>query len=124
MAEPDRDRHASRTLADALRAGIASGAYPAGARLPSYRQLRDEHHVALNTAQAAIRVLAAEGLAEIRPASGAYVRESADGDRGPSLRAELTGLQAALRKSRQDLVAAESAVAAILARLPAEGAAR
>jgi DNA-binding FadR family transcriptional regulator len=124
VAEPDRDRHASRTLADALRAGIASGAYPAGARLPSYRQLRDEHHVALNTAQAAIRVLAAEGLAEIRPARGAYVRESADGDRGPGLRAELTGLQAALRKSRQDLVAAESAVAAMIARLPPEGAAR
>ena len=44
--------------------------------MPSYRQLRDAHHVAQNTAQAAVRLLAAEGLVEIRPARGAYVRET------------------------------------------------
>ena len=119
MTEPDSDRHASRKLADVLRAGITRGTYPAGSRLPSYRQLRDEHHLALNTAQAAIRILAAEGLVEIRPARGAFVRD-ANGGAGPSLRSELADLQAALRKSRQDLNAAESAVAAIIARLPPE----
>ena len=103
-----------------LRAEIAGGAYPPGTRVPSYRQLRDEHHVALNTAQAAIRILAAEGLVEIRPARGAYVRERADGGAPPDLRAELTDLQAALRRSRRDLGAAENAVASILTRLPPE----
>src|SRR5260370_41009933 len=86
MAGQDRERHASKLLADALRAQIAGGAYPAGARLPSYRQLRDEHDVALNTAQAAIRLLAADGLVEIRPGSGAYARDRA-GAAGRPLRA-------------------------------------
>ena len=117
MAGADRERHASKQLADALRAQIASGAYPAGTRLPSYRQLRDEHDVALNTAQAAIRLLAADGLADIRPGSGAYVRDTA-GVAEPPLRAELADLHAALRKSRQDLAAAEKKVAGLLSRLP------
>jgi DNA-binding FadR family transcriptional regulator len=76
--------------------------------------------VALNTAQTAIRILAVEGLVEIRPARGAYVREHARGGAAPSLRAELTDLQAALHRSRQDLGAAENAVADILTRLPPE----
>jgi DNA-binding FadR family transcriptional regulator len=117
VADPD-GRHASRRLAEAIRSGIAAGAYPPGARLPSYRQLRDEHHVALNTAQAAIRLLAADGLVEIRPAAGAFVRGDAGPGQRPSLRAELTDLQAALRRSRQDLAAAEEAVAGLLTRLP------
>jgi DNA-binding FadR family transcriptional regulator len=37
--------------------------------------LRDAHHLALNTAQAAIRILAAGGLVEIRPAKDTYVRD-------------------------------------------------
>src|SRR5215469_2174606 len=117
MAGQDRERHASKLLADALRAQIAGGDYPPGARLPSYRQLRDQHDVALNTAQAAIRLLAADGLVEIRPGSGAYVRQDA-GQASPSLRAELTELRAALHNSRQELAAAESRVAALLSRLP------
>jgi DNA-binding FadR family transcriptional regulator len=124
VAGPGSDRHASRRLADALRAGITSGAHPAGARLPSYRQLRDEHQVALNTAQAAIRLLAAEGLVEIRPARGAYVRDEAAVSTGPVLRSELADLQAALRRSRQELLAAESAVASLITRLPREEPAR
>lgn len=117
MGEADREPHASRQLADALRARIAGGAYPAGTRLPSCRQLRDEHDVALNTAQAAIRLLAADGLAEIRPGSGAYARGES-GEEGRPLRAELTELRDALRKSRQDLAAAEKKVAGLLSRLP------
>ena len=88
MTHPSTDHTASRQLADTLRAQIADGAYPPGSKLPSYRQLRDSHHVALNTAQAAIRMLAADGLVEIRPASGAFVRERSDNGKdrrcGPS----------------------------------------
>ena len=118
MDEPDVDRRASRQLADGLRAEIQAGTYSPGGKLPSYRQLRDAHHVALNTAQAAIRLLAAEGLVEIRPASGAFVRDS--NGTGPTVRAELETLQAALRRSRRDLAEAESTVSGLLARIAAE----
>jgi DNA-binding FadR family transcriptional regulator len=84
--------------------------------MPSYRQLRDLHHVAQNTAQAAVRLLAAEGLVDIRPARGAYVRGNADGAGGSDLRAELASLQAALRRSKQELTEAEQTVASLLAR--------
>jgi DNA-binding FadR family transcriptional regulator len=113
------NRNASKQLADALRAEIEAGAYPPGSKIPSYRQLRDIHHVALNTAQAAIRMLAAEGLVEIRPAQGAYVRDPQERS-NPTLRTELADLQTVLRRSRHDLTTAEKALAGLLARLPAE----
>lgn len=118
MDEPDADRRASRQLADGLRAEIRAGTYAPGGKLPSYRQLRDAHHVALNTAQAAIRLLAAEGLVEIRPASGAFVRDR--NGTGPTVRTELETLQAALRRSRRDLAEAETTVSGLLARIAAE----
>jgi DNA-binding FadR family transcriptional regulator len=117
MAAQGSETHASKLLARALRAAIEDGSYPAGARLPSYRKLRDEHDVALNTAQAAVRILAADGLVEIRPGSGAYVRGSS-GDGARPLRSELAELRAALRQSKQDLAAAEEKVAVMLSRLP------
>lgn len=119
MTHPAADRTASRQLADILRAQIADGAYPPGSKIPSYRQLRDAHNVALNTAQAAIRMLAADGIVEIQPARGAYVLGGPNGT-NPTLRAELADLQAVLRRSKQDLAAAETAVATLLARLPTE----
>jgi DNA-binding FadR family transcriptional regulator len=119
VTHPTDGRTKSRQLADTLRAEIAGGVYPPGSKIPSYRQLRDAHHVALNTAQAAIRILAADGLIEIRPAKGAYVRDSRDGA-DLSLRAELADLQAVLRRSKGDLATAETTVASLLARLPAE----
>ena len=72
--------------------------------------------MAQNTAQAAVRLLAAEGLVDIRPARGAYVRENPGTDDGSDLHAELASLQAILQRSRQELTAAESTVAALLAR--------
>lgn len=117
MTQPDSP---SRQLADILRADIKAGVYPPGAKLPSYRQLRDGHHVALNTAQAAIRLLAADGLVVIRPALGAYVQAGAD-EAGPTLRTELADLQAVVRRSRKDLAKAEKAITGLLARLPTDG---
>jgi hypothetical protein len=65
-------------------------------------------------------MLAAEGLVQIRPARGAYVRgNTCDGD-GQTLRAELTDLRATLRQSKDDLDAAESRIAALLSRLRLE----
>jgi DNA-binding FadR family transcriptional regulator len=115
MTAPDPDRFASRRLADVLRAQIRDGTYLPGTRMPSYRQLRDTHHVAQNTAQAAVRLLAAEGLVEIQPARGAYVRETTQPDKSPNLRAELASLQASLRRSKQELAEAENTIASMLA---------
>jgi DNA-binding transcriptional regulator YhcF (GntR family) len=119
VARLGADGYASRQLAETLRAEIEGGTYPPGGKIPSYRQLRDAHHVALNTAQAAIRILAAEGLVEIRAAQGAYVRGDANGG-GPTVRAELAEVQAALRRGKRDLAEAEKKVGELLARLPAD----
>jgi DNA-binding FadR family transcriptional regulator len=116
MTPPGPDRFASKRLADALRAEIMNGTYPPGTRMPSYRQLRDMHHVAQNTAQAAVRLLAAEGLVEIQPARGVYVRETTQPDKSSNLRAELASLQAAVRRSKQELAEAENTIASMLAR--------
>jgi DNA-binding FadR family transcriptional regulator len=118
MTSPGPDRFASRRLADALKAEIRNGTYPPGSRMPSYRELRDLHHVAQNTAQAAVRLLAAEGLVDIRPARGTYVRENADTTGGQDLHAELASLQAALRRSQHELTEAEKTVASLLNRHP------
>jgi DNA-binding transcriptional regulator YhcF (GntR family) len=118
------DRFASHRLADVLRTEIISRTCPPGSRIPSFRQLRDAHGIALNTAQAAIRMPAAEGLVEIRPARGAYVRDSTDDGDGQTLRAELADLRAALLRSKEDLDAAESTVAVLLAQLRYEDGAR
>jgi DNA-binding FadR family transcriptional regulator len=120
VAQQQSDRFASRRLANALRAGIISGARAPGSRMPSYRQLRDVHGIALNTAQAAIRLLAVEGLVEIRPARGAYVRDSSHEGDNRTLDAELTHLRAMLRRSRDDLEAAEGLVAELLSQLPSQ----
>ena len=118
--EQSGDGHGpSRQLADTLRAGIEAGTYAAGSKLPSYRQLRDAHQVALNTAQAAIRLLASEGLVEIRPASGVFVRDNLDGP-PVTMRAELEDLRASLRRSRHELAQAETTVSGLLARIAAE----
>jgi DNA-binding FadR family transcriptional regulator len=114
------DRFASHRLADVLRTEIISGACPPGSRIPSYRQLRNAHGVALNTAQAAIRMLAAEGLVEIRPARGAYVCDNTPDGEGQALRAELADLRVALRRSKNDLDAAESRIAVLLSQLRSE----
>ena len=120
VTQQQSERFASRRLASGLRAEIINGARPPGSRMPSYRQLRDAHGIALNTAQAAIRLLAAEGLVEIRPARGTYVREDTYDADNRALRAELTHLRAVLRRSRDELEAAEGLVADLLPRLPLE----
>ncbi|NUT35707.1 MAG: GntR family transcriptional regulator [Hamadaea sp.] len=61
-------------IASELRADIASGAMPAGAKLPSESALMHTHGVSRTVAKWAIAVLKGEGLVEGRPGSGTYVR--------------------------------------------------
>ncbi len=62
-------------IAAILRAAIERGDYPPGRAIPSETRLMQEHGVARLTARKAVRVLAGEGLVEVVPGRGAYVRE-------------------------------------------------
>lgn len=57
-------------LAARLREGIAAGEYPYGTRLPSVRDLAEEHGVSQQTASAAYTTLAALGLVNIAGGRG------------------------------------------------------
>lgn len=72
-----------RQVAAVLRGRIEAGTYLPGRRLPSVRGLVEEFGVAQLTARKALRVLVDEGLAEMTPGMGTYVREPPSGDRGP-----------------------------------------
>jgi DNA-binding transcriptional regulator YhcF (GntR family) len=119
MASPCVREFASRTVADALRAEIAGGTkYLPGARLPSYRRLAAEHGVAVNTAMAAMRMLAAEGLVKVRASDGAYVRDAEDDTQASAaLRRDLADVRTQLSRARQEIAAAERAVAVLLEHL-------
>lgn len=64
----------SRRIADELRQQIASGALPAGSKLPSERALADQYETARNTAREAIRLLAEQGLVTAEHGRGVFVR--------------------------------------------------
>ena len=118
----DDERHESRRLANALRAEIQRGGagYQPGAKLPSYRQLAAEHSVARNTVGAALRLLEAEGIVDVRPASGAYVRDPKDVPPERDVRAELTELRDQLQRTKRDLAAAQQTVLGLLEQFPAK----
>lgn len=60
-------------LTETLRAGIRSGQWAPGARLPSARELADEHGVSEATAREALGTLKAEGLAVTAVGAGTFV---------------------------------------------------
>lgn len=63
-----------RQIAAVLRGRIESGEYRPGRRLPSINDLMQQYGVAHLTANKALRLLAAEGLAELSPGMGFFVR--------------------------------------------------
>ena len=62
-------------IADAIRAKIESGEYPAGGSVPSETQLAQEYGVAKMTARGALEVLKAEGLLVAQQGRSTRVRE-------------------------------------------------
>lgn len=62
-------------IAFELRAGIESGSYPPGARLPGENDIIKSQGVSRGTAREALALLVNWGLAEARKGSGVYVRE-------------------------------------------------
>jgi len=64
-------------LAAQIERGIASGALRAGDRLPSVRQLTQQHGVSMSTALQALRHLENHGVVQARPKSGYFVAQRA-----------------------------------------------
>lgn len=114
-------RPASRRIADELRAEIESGGYAVGDRLPSYRDLMARYGVAVNTAQAAVRLLEQEGYAVTKDRSGSHVIER--GTKAPAevqlreLRRELGDLRDQIRDTGGVMSELEQRVTAIVDRL-------
>lgn len=103
--EPD-ERHASRRVADVLRAEIDAGRYKPGDQLPSYRALATKYDVAVNTAQSAVRLLVADGRVTVRQSAGSYVAEPGDDDEPATVtvdRRELADLQRQVQRARRAL---------------------
>lgn len=63
-----------RQIAAILRGRITSGEYQPGQRLPSINDLMQTYGVAHLTANKALRLLVTDGLAELSPGMGFYVR--------------------------------------------------
>lgn len=73
--QPDPDKRLpSRRIADDLRSIIESGDLPAGAKLPSERDLAARYGTARNTAREAISILQGEGLVVAQHGRGVFVR--------------------------------------------------
>ncbi len=71
---PGRTPPPSRRIADELGSEIRSGRLPSGARLPSERELAEQHKVARNTVRQAFALLRAEGLVVAEHGRGVFVR--------------------------------------------------
>lgn len=73
---PTDPRPAYQQIASHLRSAIDEGQFPAGEFLPSERQLARQYGVTALTARQAVGVLASEGLLDVRPGRGAFVRRA------------------------------------------------
>ena len=73
----DDPRPPFKQLADELRAAIAAGDLAEGHRLPSNRDLAEQHGIAPMTVQSAIRVLRDEGLVASLQGRGTFVQDDA-----------------------------------------------
>jgi DNA-binding transcriptional MocR family regulator len=69
----DDDAPLYQRIASQLERAIASGALPSGSRLPSVRQLSQQHGVSITTAMQALRHLENGGCVQARPKSGYFV---------------------------------------------------
>ncbi|MFD5786848.1 GntR family transcriptional regulator [Streptomyces sp. NPDC127037] len=71
--ELDETRPKWRQVADILRARIADGTYPPGARVPSVVAITEEFGIAIVTAQKALKALREEGSIRTEVGMGSYV---------------------------------------------------
>ena len=90
---PDNGQPRYLQIARELKRGIASGAYPVGARLPTELELCEQFTISRFTARAAIRVLSSAGLVTRRQRVGTVVIAKPDDARYSHDAASLRDLQ-------------------------------
>jgi GntR family transcriptional regulator len=124
--DPERGEPLYRQLAAELRAGIYTGRYRRGSRLPTEPDLMATHDVSRHTVRLALGLLHQEGLIEAFPGRGTFVREAAplrlalarysgEGDVGPYTAAcKAQGVNGRMTIVAVDRLAAEAEVAAQL----------
>lgn len=99
---------ATTDLAETIRAAIADGTYAVGDRVPTIRQLAEEHGVAYATASKAVEMLRNEGLVESRPGRGTVVRSGGATSLAPvqaqldELRSRVEALEAAAGSGKRE----------------------
>lgn len=69
-----------KDIADALKAAIEDGTYPAGAALPAEQTLADEYGVTRPTVRNAVNALKLEGLVTVISGRGAFVAGAPQGE--------------------------------------------
>lgn len=80
---PQRKPFPRDTVAALLRDRIGTGEFPPGTELPTQRAIAEQYQCAENTALAALRILATEGLITVRPRRGSIVVQADRSISGP-----------------------------------------
>jgi len=113
-------RRLYRQIAEQIRALIASGEFPAGARLPPERDLARQLGVSRPSVREALIALEVEGLVEVRIGSGIYVlgRNGAAGPHAADESAEAAAGPFELLRARYVIESECAALAAKSARKP------
>lgn len=106
MSTAEDDALLYERLAAELAESIVKGALRPGDRLPSVRLLSSQRHVSVSTVLQALVLLESQGLIEVRPRSGHYVR--------PRRALELAEPRAALRATSPARVQVGSGIAALV----------
>lgn len=109
-------------IAAQLRDEITSGKYKPGEKLPGYRAIAEMYGAVPNTAGAAVRQLASEGLVALKEKSPAVVRSRETDVRTPEARLtdardELMAVQDEVRDVRRHLGELEQRVSVALSKL-------
>lgn len=112
----------SRTeIAAQLRDDINKGTYPAGDKLPSYRQLAEEFGAAPNTVGEAVRLLAAENLVRIKQTNRAVICSPEEAelpeDSEHAMRSKVDETRSELREVRAQIKALDRQVSDLLSKL-------
>jgi DNA-binding GntR family transcriptional regulator len=72
--DPDEARFPFEQLADQLRAGIESGKYAPGRKLPTLAEITADTGLSPMTIRRAYKILANEGLVVVVPGRGTFVK--------------------------------------------------
>ncbi|MEO5794210.1 MAG: FadR/GntR family transcriptional regulator [Rhodoferax sp.] len=114
--QPLEPQRLYRQIAEQLRAGMLSGEYAVGSRLPAERELAAQLGVSRPSVREALIALEVEGWVEVRTGSGIYVLARVQGSKGTPVAAAEWGPLELIRARR--VVEGETAALAATLALP------